>query len=136
MVVIGLRGLVAQRVNLVKVALLLVLSNSCMAAQAAAPDQGGMMNQMIFLAVIFGVFYFMLIRPQSKRAKEHKDLLAGINNGDEVVTTSGIFGKISKVEDGCFVLTVADGVDIRVQKQSVAAALPKGSLNLKCTQNR
>lgn len=107
-------------------------STSCFADQAAlAPEQGSIIGSMALPAVMILALYFLMIRPQSKRAKEQRELISGVTSGDEVVTTGGIFGKISKVDDNFFMLAVADGVEIKVQKQSVAAALPKGSLKAK-----
>jgi len=105
----------------------------CFADQtgAATAPENNVMSQMIFFAVIFAAFYFFMFRPQNKRAKEHRDLISGVTSGDEVVTTGGIFGKISKVEDSFFMLAIADGVEIKVQKQAVTAALPKGTLKAK-----
>ena len=69
------------------------------------------------------IFYFMLWRPQSKRAKEHKQLVEGLAKGDEIVTSGGILGKISKVEEQFILVEVGDGMELRFQKASVAAAL-------------
>lgn len=96
------------------------------ADEAAA--QGHPMNQLLFFAVLFGAFYFFMIRPQSKKAKEHKNLIANVAKGDEVVTTGGILGTVNKVTDAFFVLSVSEGVDITVQKNSIATCLPKGTL--------
>ena len=79
--------------------------------------------------VLFGVvFYFLLIRPQSKRAKEHKTMLGSIQKGDEVVTNGGILGKVSKITDNFIVLTVADKVEMKFQKHAITATLPKGTI--------
>jgi preprotein translocase subunit YajC len=106
------------------------------AAQAAAetanstakppPDAG--LFQFGLIAVMAAVFYFFLIRPQSKRAKEHKELLGGLAKGDEVVTSGGILGKVNKVVDDFVVVEIANNLEIKVQKQSVTATLPKGTL--------
>ena len=90
--------------------------------------QGGMSGQIIMMAVLFGAMYFLLIRPQSKKAKEHKELLSGLNNGDEVITAGGLLGKVNKVIDHFVVLTIADGVEVAIQKQAIAQILPKGTL--------
>ena len=105
------------------------------AAQAAetaqpagqAPPDGGLF-QIGLIVVMFVVFYFFLIRPQSKRAKEHKELLGGLAKGDEVVTSGGILGKVSKVVDDFVVVEIANNLEIKVQKQSITATLPKGTL--------
>jgi len=79
------------------------------------------------LIIVF--FYFVLIRPQSKRAKEHKNLLSKVGIGDEVLTAGGMVGKITKLRDNFIVVTVAKGVEITLQKSSVASVLPKGTMD-------
>lgn len=106
---------------------------AAMPALAMAQDPGaaggmGVMGQVIFFAGFILIFYFLIWRPQSKRAKEHKALMAGLNKGDEVVTSGGVAGKITKVSDDFIVVEIADNVEIKVQKVAVAAALPKGTL--------
>src|SRR5690606_14081902 len=95
-------------------------------AGQAPPD--GSLFQIALTSVLFIVFYFFLIRPQSKRAKEHKELLGGLAKGDEVVTSGGILGKVSKVVDDFVVVEIANNLEIKVQKQSITATLPKGTL--------
>jgi len=83
----------------------------------------------LIMLVLFGVvFYFLLIRPQSKRAKEHKTMLSAIQKGDEVVTNGGILGKVTKITDGFMVLNVAQGVEMKFQKHAITASLPKGTI--------
>lgn len=74
------------------------------------------------------IFYLLIWRPQSKRANEHKALLANLSKGDEVMTNSGILGRINKVDDLYVNLQVADNLELKMQKASVAAVLPKGTL--------
>ncbi len=100
---------------------------------AHAADAGGGSGPLpgldIFIIIAFAaVFYFIVWRPQSKRAKEHKELVAGLGKGDEIVTNGGLIGKISKVEDQYLVIEVADKVELKLQKGAVAAALPKGTI--------
>ena len=95
-------------------------------AQEAAPA-GGLMS-FLPLIIIFVIFYFLLIRPQMKRAKEHKNLVAALSTGDEVVTNGGILGKITKVEEQYVVVEIAANVEIKVQKGAIASALPKGTI--------
>lgn len=97
-------------------------------AEGAAPAAAGGMEQLIFLGGFVLIFYFLLWRPQSKRAKEHKALLGGLDKGSEVVTSGGIVGKITKVNDEFVVVKVAENVEFPVQKQAIAAALPKGTI--------
>lgn len=80
------------------------------------------------LILIFVLFYFMLIRPQTKRAKEHKSMVEALQKGDEVVTAGGTLGRVTKVSEGYVSLQVAENVEIQVQKQSVQLLLPKGTL--------
>jgi preprotein translocase subunit YajC len=80
------------------------------------------------LIVIFVIFYFLLIRPQSKKAKEHKQMVGSLAKGDEVVTNGGILGKIAKVGDNFIELEVADGMHVNVQRQAVATLMPKGTI--------
>ena len=84
--------------------------------------------QVVFLGGFILLFYFLLWRPQSKRAKEHRQLISGLDKGDEVVTSGGIAGRIVRVKDDFVVIQIAEGVEIKVQKVAVAAALPKGTL--------
>ncbi len=95
------------------------------AGQPAAPNQ---IFPLVFMVAIFVVFYFLAIRPQRKRQKEHTEMVAALAKGDEVVTTSGILGKVLKVEEDFLLLQVADNVELKFQKVSVHAVLPKGTL--------
>lgn len=83
---------------------------------------------LVFLGGFVIIFYFLIWRPQSKRANEHKSLLASLSKGDEVMTNSGILGRITKVDDLYVGLQVADNLELKMQKASVAAVLPKGTI--------
>ncbi len=96
-------------------------------AQDAAPQQSVTFN-ILFIGGMFVLFYLILWRPQSKRAKEHKELVTALAKGDEVLTSGGLLGKVTKVTDDYVTLQVADGVELSMQKASVAAALPKGTI--------
>lgn len=96
------------------------------AAPAAGPAGTGF--EWIFLVGFLVIFYLMIWRPQSKRAKEQKNLLGNLQKGDEVVTTSGIAGRIVKLTDDFVVLEVSDTVELKFQKAAIAATLPKGTL--------
>ena len=99
------------------------------AIAAPAGASAGSPWSSVIMMVLFGVvFYFLLIRPQSKRAKEHKNMLGAIQKGDEVVTNGGILGKVSKITDNFIVLVVAQGVEMKFQKHSITATLPKGTI--------
>ncbi len=98
-------------------------------AQAAGQQPaGGELFQILFLVGLFVLFYFIAIRPQRKRQKEHAEMVAALNKGDEVVTSSGILGRISAIDDNYIVLTVAEKVDLKFQRVHVHAVLPKGTL--------
>ena len=92
----------------------------------AAP--GGEMFQIAFLIGLFALFYFIAIRPQRKRQKEHANMVAALNKGDEVVTSSGILGRIARLEDNFVVLQVAEKVELKFQRSHISAVLPKGTL--------
>jgi preprotein translocase subunit YajC len=77
---------------------------------------------------MFVLFYFLLIRPQAKRAKEHRTMVAALAKGDEVVAAAGVLGRIARLDENYVVLEVADGVEIRVQRHAVQAVLPKGTI--------
>ena len=99
------------------------------AAAAPAPSGGGM--EMIIMLAVFGlVFYFMIYRPQAKRVKEHKGLMASLAKGDEVLTQGGIVGKIVKVSDekDFIVVSVSENTEVTVQKAAINAVLPKGTM--------
>ncbi|MBO2663117.1 preprotein translocase subunit YajC [Shewanella algae] len=100
------------------------------ASAASAPQSGGTM-ELVFMLVIFGlIFYFMIFRPQSKRVKEHKNLMASLGKGDEVLTSGGIIGKIAKISDenDYVLLSLNDSTQITIKKDYIAAVLPKGSI--------
>jgi len=92
-----------------------------------ATTTGGLMS-FLPLIIIFVIFYFLLIRPQMKRAKDHKKLVAELGNGDEVVTNGGLLGRISNVGESFITVEVADNVQIKVQRHAIANVLPKGTI--------
>ena len=96
-------------------------------AQAAGPADGGM-SMLIMVVLFFIIMYFMIIRPQNKRAKEHKKLVDSLTNGAEVVVSNGIMGKITKIKEDAVELEVSNGVNIKVRKNSITTVLPKGSI--------
>ena len=98
-------------------------------AYAAAPAGGGSsMSLFLLLGGMFVIMYFLMIRPQSKRRKEHQALISSLSKGDEVVTIGGLTGHVTKVEEGFVKIKVANNVELRMQKSSVNASLPKGTL--------
>lgn len=80
------------------------------------------------LVLIFVVFYFLLIRPQSKRQKEHKEMVASLNVDDEIVTGGGVLGKVTKVHDQFVCVEVASGVELKIQRHTISAVMPKGTV--------
>ncbi len=94
-------------------------------APAGAPDPW---SPILMMVAVIGVMYFMLIRPQSKRAKEQRNMLSALQKGDEIVTSGGIMGRITDITDQFVGLEIANNVSIKVQKHAVVAVLPKGSL--------
>ena len=93
-----------------------------------APGGGAPYGDIIFLVLLFAVFYFLLIRPQQKRAKEHKKMVEAVAKGDEVVTNGGLLCKVIEVGDNFLTVTIADGVDVKLQRTSIAATVPKGTI--------
>jgi len=94
-------------------------------AAAAAPPG---FESMFFVLALFVVFYFMMIRPQMKRQKEHRKMISEIKAGDEVVVAGGIAGQVVRVTDQFLAVEIASGVEVKVQKQAVGQVLPKGTL--------
>jgi preprotein translocase subunit YajC len=98
-------------------------------AVAAAPQgQGDALTSFLPLIFIFVVFYFLLIRPQSKKAKEHKQMVEALAKGDEVVTNGGLLGRISRVGDNFIEVELGEGMTVKVQRQAVANLMPKGTI--------
>jgi len=96
-------------------------------AQTAA-QPGGFGMSLLFPILLIGVMYFLMIRPQMKRAKEHKAMLEKLSRGDEVLTNGGIAGTVVDLGDNFITVEIADNVRIRVQKGAIANVLPKGTL--------
>ena len=105
----------------------MLISNAYAQTAAAA---GPMDSVMQFLPIIlmFVVLYFLMIRPQMKKAKEHKSLVEALGKGDEVITSGGIAGRITKVSDDFVTVAIAENVEIQIQKPAIAVVLPKGTL--------
>lgn len=97
-------------------------------AQGAAPVGGGMLPTLIMVGLFFVFMYFMIIRPQMKRQKDHRKLIDGLEKGNEVITQGGVAGKVREVGENFLVIEVANNVQIRVQKQSISSVVPKGTL--------
>ncbi len=97
-------------------------------AEGAAAPAGGGIEMLLMMGVFFAIMYFMIIRPQQKRAKEHKMMIESLSKGDEIVTGGGVMGKIAGLGDNFVDLTIADNVTIKVQKHAVTSVLPKGTM--------
>ncbi|RVT84700.1 preprotein translocase subunit YajC [Inhella crocodyli] len=96
------------------------------AAPAASPESS--LLSLLPLVAMFVVLYFIMIRPQMKRQKEHKAMIEALAKGDEVVTAGGVLGRVSKLGDSVLHVEVASGVELQVQRSAVAQVLPKGTL--------
>ena len=98
-------------------------------AAAAAPGAGpSLLSTLAFPIILIAIMYFLMIRPQMKRAKEHKGMLDKLSKGDEVITSGGIAGVITDIGENFITVEVADNVRLRVQKAAVGNVLPKGTL--------
>jgi preprotein translocase subunit YajC len=98
-------------------------------AQTAPGGAGGMdIMSLLPLIAMFVLLYFLLLRPQMKRAKEQKQMIASLQKGDEVITSGGTLGRVTKVSDNYISLEIANNVEVTVQKSAVQTLLPKGTL--------
>jgi preprotein translocase subunit YajC len=98
------------------------------APAAAGGDMQSSLMSMLPLVLMFVVLYFVMIRPQMKKQKEHRTMIDALAKGDEVVTVGGVLGKVSKMGDSYVSLEVANGVELQVQRSAVVQVLPKGSI--------
>jgi preprotein translocase subunit YajC len=105
----------------------LLIADALAETAPAAQQQGGFVT-LLMMVLMFVAFYFLLIRPQQKRAKEHKAMIAALAKGDEVVTAGGLLGRVTDISENFVTLEVADGVQLKVQRQAVQTVLPKGTL--------
>ena len=112
--------------------LLDLLISPAFAQAAGQPAPGGLfgggLGGLLFPVILIGVMYFLMIRPQMKRAKEHRAMLEKLARGDEVITNGGIAGTVTDIGDSFISVEIADKVTIRVQKAAIANVLPKGTL--------
>ena len=105
--------------------------SSAFAQTAPAAAEGGLMGSltgMLPLVLMFVVLYFIMIRPQMKRQKEHRAMIDALAKGDEIVTSGGLLGKVARLGEGFVHLEVAEGVEVQIQRSAVAQVLPKGTL--------
>ena len=97
-------------------------------AQGTGGSAAGGIESMILIVLMFAVLYFLMIRPQMKRAKEHKTMIEALQKGDEVITAGGVLGRINKVSEGYVAVEIAPHVEVQVQRTAVQLVLPKGTL--------
>jgi preprotein translocase subunit YajC len=102
--------------------------SDAMAEAAPAAAQQDLLGMLFPFVILFVVFYFMLIRPQSKRAKEHKSMVEAASKGDEVVTQGGLYGKITAVSEEYLQVQLADNVEVKIQRGAITSLLPKGTI--------
>ena len=105
-----------------------MLINPAWAQGSGALAQGGGIESLVLIVLMFAVLYFLMIRPQMKRAKEHKTLLEALQKGDEVVAAGGMLGRITKINENYVTLEIADNVEVQVQRPAVQLVLPKGTI--------
>lgn len=98
-------------------------------AYALGVPEGGAFGFFLPMIIIFVAFYFLLIRPQQKRQKAHGELVSGLSTGDEVLTAGGVLGQVTAVSEHYVTVKVADGVEIKIQKSTVSAVVPKGTFD-------
>jgi preprotein translocase subunit YajC len=97
-------------------------------AQAPGGAMGGGWESMILILLMFGVLYFMMIRPQMKRAKEQKAMIEALQKGDEVITAGGLLGRITRISEGYITLEIANNVEVQVQRPAISLVVPKGTI--------
>ena len=107
---------------------LLDLLISPAAAQTVAAPAGGGFGPLIMIAVMFVVMWFLMIRPQMKKQKEHRTMIDALAKGDEIATVGGLLGKVNKLTDSTITLEIANGVEVQLQRHAVVQVLPKGSI--------
>jgi len=90
--------------------------------------QGGGIESIFLILAMFAVLYFLMIRPQMKRAKEHKAMVQGLQKGDEVVTSAGILGRITRLDEQHITVSIAENVEVQMQRQAIQVVLPKGTI--------
>ena len=97
-------------------------------AQSAGQPGGGGGSFLLMMLLFFVIFYLFLIRPQTKQAKRHKQMVEALARGDEIVTNGGLLGRITQVGDNFILLEAARGVEVKIQKHAVSAVMPKGTM--------
>ena len=102
--------------------------SDAMAEAAPAAQQPGIIEALFPFVILFVVFYFLLIRPQSKKVKEHKAMVNAVGKGDEVITQGGLYGKVTVVDEEYLQVQLADNVEVKVQRGAITSLLPKGTI--------
>ena len=98
-------------------------------AQSAGGQSGGFdFTAILPLIIMFVIFYFLLIRPQQKKAKEHKGMVAALKKGDEVITNGGLLAKVTEVSDSFLTCQIAENVEVKIQSHAISTVLPKGTI--------
>lgn len=103
--------------------------SSAYANGSTQAQQPSMLANFVLIAVFFVIFYFMIWRPQSKRAKEHRELINSLTEGSEIMFSGGLMGRIIKMNDEIVVVEISKGVEVKIQRASVISVLPEGTLN-------
>ena len=93
-----------------------------------AEGQAGTLELILPLLLMFAIFYFLLIRPQQKKAKEHKNMVTALGKGDEIITNGGLLAKITDMDDNFMTCQIANNVEVKIQRHAVASVLPKGTI--------
>ncbi len=104
------------------------ISDALAAASVTPPASTDGTFSLIMIVAIFVLFYFMLIRPQSKRAKEHRELTGKLKKGDEIITSGGMLAKVTSLDEQYIKVSIADGIEVTLQRGAVSTVLPKGTL--------
>jgi preprotein translocase subunit YajC len=96
-------------------------------AQDAAPP-GGLVSPFVLMIGLFVIFYFLIIRPQNKKQKEHREMVSALSVGDEIVTAGGVLGKVTEIGEQFLNVEVAQNVTVKIQRHTIAAVMPKGTV--------
>ena len=107
---------------------ILGITNAYAADTAAASPQQGILSMLPLFLIIVLFMYFMVIRPQAKRAKDQKNLMSSLQKGDEVITSGGILGKIENINDNFIILSLGKDVNVTIQKSAIVACVPRGTI--------
>jgi preprotein translocase subunit YajC len=121
-------GLHFSRITGVSMFISSAFAQTAPAAAAAGGDMQSTLMSMLPLLLMFAVLYFVMIRPQMKKQKEHRSMIDALAKGDEIVTAGGLLGKVSKIGDAYLSVELASGVEVQMQRQAVVQVLPKGTL--------